>query len=85
MTLSDISNKKDKLAAIYKAVRDNLESRTDWQAYKSNNWSLSFVGIMNDGELMAIIIWNDVGIFNKEQYVGVSWENAFDKASLNTL
>jgi len=35
MTLSDISNKKDKLAAIYKAVKEDLEKRTDWQAYNS--------------------------------------------------
>jgi len=85
MTLSDISNKKDKLAAIHKAVKDDLESRTDWQVYNSKNWRLRFVGIMNDGTLQALVIWKDAGIFNKEQYVGVSWENAFDAASLNAL
>lgn len=85
MTLSDISNKKDKLAAIYKAVKDNLESRTDWQSYRSKNWTLRFVGITNDGELQALVVWKDAGIFNKEQYIGVSWENAFNAASLNAL
>lgn len=85
MTLSDISNKKDKLAAIYKAVKDNLESRTDWQAYNSKNWILRFVGITTGGDLQALVVWKDAEIFNKEQYVGVSWENAFDAASLNAL
>lgn len=85
MTLSDISNKKNKLEAIHKAVKADLESRTDWQAYKSNNWVLRFVGIRNDGSLVAIVIWKDAGIFNKEQHIGVSWENAFNAASLNTL
>lgn len=85
MTLSDISNKKDKLAALYKAVKDNLENRTDWQAYRSKNWTLRFVGITNDGELQALVVWKDAGIFNKEQYIGVSWENAFNAASLNAL
>lgn len=85
MTLSDISNKKDKLAAIHKAVKDNLERRTDWQAYNSKNWRLRFVGIMNDGTLQALVVWKDAGICNKEQYIGVSWENAFDAASLNVL
>lgn len=85
MTLSDISNKKDKLSAIYKAVKKNLESRMDWQAYNSKNWRLRFVGIMNDGTLQAIILWQGAGIQGKEQYVGVSWENAFDEAGLNAL
>lgn len=85
MTLSDISNKKDKLASIHKAVKKDLEKRTDWQAYNSKNWRLRFVGIMNDGTLQAVIIWKDHGIFNKEQYVGVSWENAFSATFLNDI
>lgn len=40
---------------------------------------------MNDGTLQALVVWKDAGIINKEQYIGVSWENAFDAASLNTL
>jgi len=40
---------------------------------------------MNDGNLTALVAWQDPGILNKEQYVGVSWENAFDAASLNAL
>ncbi len=85
MTLTDISNKKDKLAAIHNAVKKNLEKRTDWQAYHSNNWRLRFVGIMNDGTLQAVILWHGAGIQGKEQFVGVSWENAFDEAGVNTL
>ena len=85
MTLSYISNKKDKLAAIHKAVKLNLERRTDWQAYNSKKWRLRFVGIMNDGTLQAIVVWQDAGIFNKEQYIGISWETAFDDAGLNAL
>ena len=85
MTLSDISNKKHKLAAIYKAVRKNLEKRTDWQAYNSNNWRLRFVGILNDGELHAVILWQGAGIQGKEQHLGVSWENAFNDAGLDDL
>ena len=85
MTLSDISNKKKKLAAIYEAVKNNLERRTDWQAYQSNNWRLRFVGIMNDGTLQAVILWQGNGIQGKEQFIGVSWENAFDDAGLNAL
>lgn len=85
MTLSDILNKKDKLASIHKAVKDDLGSRTDWKAYNSNNWRLRFVGIMNDGTLQAVVLWQGVGIHGKEQFVGVSWENAFNKACLDTL
>lgn len=85
MTLSDISNKKDKLAAIYKVVRDDLESRTDWQSYKSDKWILEMVGIMDCGSILAVVVWNDCGIFNKKQYVGMSWENAFNAASIDIL
>jgi hypothetical protein len=49
-TLSDITNKKDKLGLIYKGVKENLEKRTDWQAYQGEHWRLRFVDIMSTGE-----------------------------------
>jgi hypothetical protein len=82
MTLSDILNKKDKLGLIYEAVKADLEKRTDWQAYQGNHWRLRFVGIRPTGEIQAIVYWYNM---SKEQYIGMSWENAFDASKLNAL
>lgn len=84
MTLSDISNKKDRLAKLYKAVEDRLKKREDWQAFRGNGWMLRFVAIQNDGSLTAIVRWG-IGYPDKEQYIGVPWETAFDDAGLNAL
>jgi len=72
MNMQDIRNKKDKLALIFKLVKENLESRKDWQAYMGDGWVLQQVGILNDGEIIAVVRWG-IGYTDKEQQIVICW------------
>jgi hypothetical protein len=69
---------KNTLKTVYDTVHVHLTQHTDWKAYRSDDWILRFVGIMDDGTIQAIVVWKDENFFNKEQYVPLSLTSGID-------
>ena len=79
MTLYEYTETKNSLKALYDSAEQELKSFSGGWPHanvKDSEWMLSFVGIRNDGGLVAVVHWFDSC---KKQWVGICWENVTER------